>query len=66
MANGNGLPTNTVQQPQASGIITKILAWFTHPQFADSDPVDWFAFLVLITMAGLLWSKVVRQTLEAV
>lgn len=63
MTNGQ-LPTNTVQQP--TGIIAKALAWVNHPRFADSDPVDWFAFLVLITMAGLLWSKVVRQTLEAV
>lgn len=49
-----------------SGIITKSLDWILHPQFSDSDPVDWFAFLVLLLLGGLLWSKVVRQTLEAV
>jgi len=49
-----------------NGIITKTLNWFTHPTYADTDPWDWFAFLVLVLMAGLLWSKVVRQVLEAV
>ena len=57
---------DTKCEDMSSGIISKTLCWITHPQFADSDPVDWFAFLVLILMAGLLWSKVVRQTLEAV
>jgi hypothetical protein len=50
----------------STGIISKSLDWILHPQFTDSDPIDWFAFLVLFLLAGLLWSKVVRQTLEAV
>jgi len=48
-----------------NGIISKSLAWIAHPGFTDdSDPTDWFAFVVLTIMLGLLWSKVVRQTLE--
>jgi hypothetical protein len=61
--NGNGIPTNTVTAQ--TGLITKFFHWFEHPQFADSDPVDWFAFAVLLIMAGVLWSKVVKQTLDA-
>jgi hypothetical protein len=50
-----------------NGIISKTLAWFAHPGFTeDSDPTDWFCFVILAIMAGLLWSKVVRHTLEAV
>jgi hypothetical protein len=60
----NGHIDATTSQP--IGLISKSLAWITHPMFADSDPVDWFSFLVLILLAGLLWSKVVRQTLEAI
>lgn len=51
--------------PQPTGLISKMLAWVTHPQFADSDPVDWAAFVVLFVMLGILWSKVVKQTLDA-
>lgn len=57
---------NTEQCSIQEGLISKTLCWITHPQFADSNPVDWLAFVVLFVMAGLLWSKVVRQTLEAV
>jgi hypothetical protein len=56
----------TISNGQPTGLISKSLAWVTHPQFADANPTDWFAFIVLILLAGLLWSKVVRQTLEAV
>jgi hypothetical protein len=63
MANGDGVPTNTVQAP--TGIITKMLDWVLHPRFSDSDPIDWLAFVVLFVMAGVLWSKVVKQTLDA-
>jgi len=49
-----------------NGLITKTLAWITHPAYADSDPVDWAAFLVLFLLIGLLWSKVVKQVLAAV
>lgn len=47
-----------------SGLISKMFDWLAHPQFTDSEPIDWFAFLVLILLAGLLWSKVVKQVLE--
>lgn len=53
----NGTPT---------GLISKSLAWVLHPTFADSEPIDWFAFVILLVLAGFLWSKVIRQTLEAV
>jgi len=54
------------QQQSPSGLLSKTLAWAFHPSFADTDPWNWFAFLVLVLMAGLLWSKVVRQTIESV
>jgi hypothetical protein len=63
MANGNGIPTAAVAQP--TGIVTNLMNWIFHPSFADSDPWDWAAFVVLFVMAGLLWSKVVKQTLDA-
>lgn len=47
------------------GLITKSLAWIMHPMYSDQDPIDWFAFVVLALLAGLLWSKVVKQTLDA-
>jgi hypothetical protein len=47
------------------GLISKTFSWILHPQFSDDDPIDWFAFAVLLIMAGVLWSKVVKQTLEA-
>lgn len=52
-------------QTPPTGIVSKSLAWIFHPTFADSDPVDWFGFIVLVLLAGLLWTKVVKQTLEA-
>jgi hypothetical protein len=55
MASGNG----------STGVITKMLDWVLHPQFSDSDPIDWAAFVILFVMAGVLWSKVVKQTLDA-
>lgn len=54
--NGNGQPT---------GIISKILAWITHASYTDTQPVDWFAFFVVFGLLGYLWSKIVRQVLEA-
>jgi hypothetical protein len=60
------MATATPTPTTSTGLISKSLDWILHPQFTDSDPVDWFAFLVLFLLAGLLWSKVVRQTLEAI
>jgi hypothetical protein len=57
------LPTNTTQTP--TGIITKMIDWIMHPIFTDSDPLDWLAFATILVMGGLLWSKVVKQTLDA-
>ena len=56
--NGTG---NTPQ-----GIVSKSLAWALHPSFADTEPLDYFVFAVLLFLVGMLWSKVIRQTLEAV
>ena len=65
MANTTGaLPENTVAEP--TGLITKLFDWALHPAFADTDWRAWLAFLVLIAMANLLWSKVIKQTLDAV
>jgi len=48
------------------GIITKTLNWITHPYNDKStDALDWFAFFVLVVIASFLWTKVVRQVLEA-
>lgn len=59
--NGNGKVTTA----QPTGLISKMFSWVNHPRFADSDPVDWAAFAVLLLMLGILWSKVVKQTLDA-
>jgi hypothetical protein len=58
------IPTNTVAAP--TGLITKMFHWVFHPYYADTDPWDWAAFVLLLFMLGYLWSKVVRQTLDAV
>jgi hypothetical protein len=55
----------TATVPQ--GLISKTLAWIRHPiNDRSTDLADYFGFLVLVLLAGLLWSKVVKQTLEAV
>ena len=47
------------------GIITKILAWISHPyNDTDSDPIDWFGFFVLALIAAYIWAKVVRNIVE--
>jgi len=49
------------------GIIAKSLAWITHPTFdTDTDPMDWIYGLVLILIVAFLWSRVVKQVVEAV
>lgn len=63
MDNGNVIPMQPVTTP--TGMFTKMIDWVLHPQFSDADPIDWLAFLVLAIIAGLLWSKVVKQTLDA-
>jgi hypothetical protein len=55
------------QKAVPQGLISKTLAWIRHPMHDDGrDLADYVGFLVLVLLAGLLWSKVVRQTLEAV
>jgi len=49
---------------QSNGLISRTLAWIIHPTYSDADPVDWFAFAVLVIIASLLWVKVVRLTIE--
>jgi hypothetical protein len=46
------------------GLISKTLAWISHPFNDDSDPIDWFAFFVLTLIVAYLWSKVLRQLVE--
>lgn len=47
------------------GLITKTLNWITHPAYDDaSEPIDWFAFFVLVLIASYLWAKVVRNMIE--
>ena len=58
------MPSNTVTH--SPGLITKMLQWGMHPTYADTDPWDWAAFVLLLFMLGYLWSKVVKQTLDAV
>lgn len=47
-----------------TGIISKSLTWIFHPSFSDADPVDWFGFLIVFILVGLLWSKVLRQLID--
>lgn len=53
------------QNPKQSGLITKTLQWVLHPLNADTDPMDWFAFLVLAVIISIFWSRVLRQIVEA-
>jgi hypothetical protein len=61
--NGNG---NGNGGGQSTGVISKSLDWIFHAQYSDTRLVDWFAFTLLALGLGYLWSKVVRQVLEAV
>lgn len=58
---GNVVTMNT----QRPGLIGGMLDWIRHPRFTQSDPIDWLAFAVVLMLFGLLWSKVVKQTLDA-
>lgn len=62
--NGNGNVVS-IDSGRQSGLITKSISWILHPRYSDQDPIDWLAFAVLALLAGLLWSKVVKQTLDA-
>jgi hypothetical protein len=45
-----------------NGILSKIMAWLQAPAFIeDAQPIDWFALVVVLVIAGFLWSKVVRS-----
>ena len=44
----------------------KIFGWIQHPSIdTDTDPSDWLLGLVLILLLSFLWSRVVRQIVEA-
>jgi hypothetical protein len=50
---------------EGQGIITKTLNWITHPSYSSTDPLDWFAFAIILFLIGMLWSHVLRQISEA-
>jgi len=45
------------------GIVGKILDWFSHGAKSDMTTLDWSAFLVVVLIAGLLWTRVVKSIL---
>lgn len=48
------------------GILTQLVQWIEHPTFSEGTPTEWIAGLVLVIMAGFLWSTVVKQTVESI
>lgn len=49
-----------------NGIISKIFGWITHPTIdTETEPVDWLAGLVVVLILSFLWSRVVKQIVEA-
>lgn len=54
----------TMQQ-QRPGLIAGMLDWINHPRFTRTDPIDWLAFAIVLLLIGLMWSKVVKQTLDS-
>jgi hypothetical protein len=50
------------QQP---GLIGGMLDWIHHPRFTRADPIDYLLWALLLILLGLMWSKVVKQTLDA-
>jgi hypothetical protein len=49
-----------------NGIITKIFGWITHPTIdTETEPIDWLAGLVVVLILSFLWSRVVKQIVEA-
>jgi hypothetical protein len=53
------------EKMEGQGIITKTLNWITHPSYTSTDPLDWFAFALILFLVGMLWSHVLRQISEA-
>ena len=48
------------------GIVTKLFAWVAHPSIEqDQEPKDWALGLVVVLAIAFLWSRVVRQLVEA-
>lgn len=46
------------------GIIGKIYQWFGQTALADGTPMDWLAGVIVLILAGFLWSTVVKQTVS--
>ena len=48
------------------GVITKTFDWIMHPTFdTQTSPKEWIAGLALILIVAFLWSRVVKQVIEA-
>jgi hypothetical protein len=45
------------------GMVSKIFDWFWHGTNSDLTTIDWFAFVAITMIAGLLWMRVVKQTI---
>ena len=45
------------------GLFSEVSQWLAHPRFSEGSPVDWFAFAVLLILAGFLWRRVVHREL---
>ena len=56
---------DVITMPRKTGLFTSMFNWLSHPQFTDKDPIDWLAFAILLMLFGLLWSKVIKQTLDS-
>lgn len=49
------------------GYITKIFDWIKHPTFdTAATPKDWIYGLIVVLILAFLWSRVVKQVVEAV
>jgi hypothetical protein len=56
---------DVIEMPHPSkNFFADMFDWINHPRFTSTDPIDWLAFAILLILAGLLWSKVVKQTLD--
>lgn len=56
---------DVITMPKKTGLFASMFDWIHHPRFTDTDPIDWLAFAILLMLFGLLWSKVLKQTLDS-
>ena len=48
------------------GIVTKLFSWIQSPSLdTETDPKDWLAGLVIVLLIAFLWSRVVKQIVDA-